>query len=498
MEPGSEAIPCLLDNVPSRLTASGDSAISDLRLPEGRAYPPTVQRPTTANGSRPLKLVYVGDFRDLPNWGCRSTGAALGALLSTEHEIIDRIALETLQDTGAWDRYAKPGIRYGGVVPRGVFNRAWKRRTAHPRAYSFYRKLESALGAKFDFVTTSPEQSVRDFHKARGENNRLQEIYEAIGSSDAIVVNGEGTMIFSNPPRRDVLFTLFLLALAYELGKKVYFLNAMFSECPSTGINEETVATAVRLLETASAVVVRDRQSYDFLTQRSERLPITILPDALFTWRDRVRSVGPLVGGQSGTILPFGFERLLEKVNFDEPYICIAGSSSAHRKGSAAAIDAYATLYEKISEIGLKTYLVATCSGDNYLERVARKTGATVIPWAIPVLSGAGVLANARLFVSGRFHPSIMASLGGTPCIFLGSNSHKTLSLQRVLEYPEERMFSDLPSETECGTIKEMAKKMISDNTAVRARISKTTEKRAQQAATVKHVLDGVVCEPVL
>ena len=292
-----------------------------------------------------MKLVYVGDFRGLPNWGCRSTGAALGALLSEEHEIVDRIALELLQDTGAWDRYATPGIRYGSMVPRRVFNRAWKRRTAHPRAYAFYRKVEAAFGAKFDFIAADPNQSVRDFHKARRENKRLQEIYELIDASDAIVVNGEGTMIFSNPARRDVLFTLFLVALAYERGKKVYFLNAMFSECPSTGLDEKTATTAALLLEKAAAVVVRDRSSYDFLTRRSDKLPITILPDALFTWRDRVRSVAPPPAGRSGTILPFGFESLDEKISFDEPYICISGSSSAYRKGEKAAIEAYANLY---------------------------------------------------------------------------------------------------------------------------------------------------------
>ena len=50
----------------------------------------------------------------------------------------------------------------------------------------------------------------------------------------------------------------------------------------------------------------------------------------------------------------------------------------------------------------------------------------------VPILLGATVLANSKLFVSGRYHPSIMASLGGTPCIFLGSNSHKNTVVSKL------------------------------------------------------------------
>jgi hypothetical protein len=41
-----------------------------------------------------------------------------------------------------------------------------------------------------------------------------------------------------------------------------------------------------------------------------------------------------------------------------------------------------------------------------------------------------------------KYHPSILASLGGTPYIFLGSHAHKMFSLQEVLEYDIPKEFS--------------------------------------------------------
>lgn len=49
-----------------------------------------------------------------------------------------------------------------------------------------------------------------------------------------------------------------------------------------------------------------------------------------------------------------------------------------------------------------------------------------------------------------------MASLGGTPCVFMSSNSHKTKSLQELLEYDFVHEYYVLPSDEE---IDEMAKR---------------------------------------
>ena len=73
-----------------------------------------------------------------------------------------------------------------------------------------------------------------------------------------------------------------------------------------------------------------------------------------------------------------------------------------------------------------------------------------------PIISAGKILANAAAYVSGRYHPAILASLGGTPCVFMSSNSHKTKSLQGLLEYDFVHEYYVLPSDEE---IEEMAKR---------------------------------------
>jgi polysaccharide pyruvyl transferase WcaK-like protein len=79
--------------------------------------------------------------------------------------------------------------------------------------------------------------------------------------------------------------------------------------------------------------------------------------------------------------------------------------------------------------------------GDLFLSEVARRTGTIIIRPPVSLLMACYLVANARAMVSGRFHPSIMASLGGTPCTFLECSAHKTLSLQHQLEYAHPTLF---------------------------------------------------------
>ncbi len=445
-----------------------------------------------------MKIVFVGDFRNLPNWGCRSTGSALADLLSPPHEIIDRIAPEALVNSG-WDKYAGPGIRYGSFFPRDSFNWFWPRRDLLRRPFRLYKELDKWTGARFDFVALSAFDSVKRFHLARLENERLQEIYELIMDCDAVIFNGEGTMIFSNPARRDVLFNNFLMALASECGKKFFFLNAMFTECPYTGLDERTASETVRLLEGSSGVACRERQSYDFVRSRSSNVPLTTISDALFSWKERVINSIPHVTKIADAIQPFGHEWLRGKFDFCSPYVCISGTSSAYRVDHGrAAVRAYSAMVRELSKLGLKMYLVQTCSGDAFLDEVGGMTGISVVPYQAPVLAGAAILANARLLVSGRFHPSIMASLGGAPCVFLGANSHKTFTLQHVLQYGQVHSFADIPADDELKEIYQLAEDFVLQGDELRSKISHTVDMRSRQARKVGEFVGGRMLEPML
>lgn len=178
-----------------------------------------------------MKLVYIGDNRCRSNFGCRGTSIALSQLISREHTIVGTISgAHTLRTRGplffvpglpSWIYYIL--VRIPGWL---IFRNIWCGRF-------------SRYGAT-DFVSDSPEKSISNLKRCLDANPHLNELDLRRYDSEGIIINGEGTMILTTPPRRDALIYLMFIKWAKDLGKKIYFVNAMFSDCPSTGVNDVT------------------------------------------------------------------------------------------------------------------------------------------------------------------------------------------------------------------------------------------------------------------
>jgi len=426
-----------------------------------------------------MKLFYINDLRDLPNWGCRATGVALSQLLEEECEIIDRVGLETAHNSG-WKRWAEPMLRSGGILPEKLSRFAWKIRRTGGKLADFIEKLDRGLGARRDFVTACPSASVANFHCMRKDNKRLEEIYHSMLDCDAVVINGEGTMIFRTPAERDCLFLNFILQLANDEGKPVHFLNAMFSECPFSEKNASLVNTTQKLLAQCKSVGCRDDTSLGFVRKTVSEDKSFLLPDALFTWRSKVQKTCPLIKEMPDLVLAYPRDCDVGTLDLKNGYICVSGSSGAW-KYHLAYIDAYENLCMELQKLGLPVVLVET-DDEIYMHRLAERTGLPLISWQTPILAGAGLVAGASVFVTGRFHPSIMASLGGTPAVYLGSNSHKNLTLQRVLEYPEPREYECCPNRDDIVLIVSKVKELLKKGENERIRIREVVKKRDAQA----------------
>jgi polysaccharide pyruvyl transferase WcaK-like protein len=105
-----------------------------------------------------------------------------------------------------------------------------------------------------------------------------------------------------------------------------------------------------------------------------------------------------------------------------------------------------------------------------------------------PIIAAAKILANAQAYVSGRYHPAIMASLGGTPCVFMGSNSHKTWSLQALLEYDKIMEYDSVPSAEEIKKIVADTIKIIGD-LELRDKIKHRAKSLADEAMQMKNLI---------
>ena len=358
-------------------------------------------------------------------------------------------------------------------------------RNRHKRKIAkWYMAFENLFGAK-DFISEDTGESVENILRYKKRYPALAELFRQADEADIFVINGEGDIVFTTPPRREALFLLSMIELGVRLKKKVFFVNTMISDCPVTGRNIKTLATARRLLSKCQAVAVRDKESLQYVEQEMPEVNSRYIPDSLFSWYPLLNDSASKLPPNGDFLIPAPEEdQYFGKLDFSKPYICIGGGALASNHPEEAE-RSYEQLFEAVQQLGCSVYLTENDMPDSFLHKIATRKGIGIVPVASPILMGGSVLANARLFISGRYHPSILASLGGTPCIFLKSSAHKMSSLRRLLEYDVPEEFSALPTADDVARIFSLAKKYLEQGDALREKIRKVSEKRCEEALQI-------------
>ena len=413
-----------------------------------------------------MRIVYVGDNRNRGNFGCRGTSTALSQLLTINNEIVGRISGKfTNWDTG--EVYFIPGKKQP-FYSKKAMHKYWEyERKLWHYLFRFEGRGGKFLLGKHDFLSLDFDKSIDNLINCLPANPNLQEFDLRQYDFDALVVNGEGSFIFSTPESiwRESIIEAMEMYWALKLGKKVYWLNGMFSDDPNSAHNQKTINSMQEIFERCEAVCVREYQSLNYAHKYFPNTKVTLYPDALFTWYDLINDGHYISNGKYYIPHTDECDEAYYAYDFTKPYACISGSSAIIKACNGdieRAIESYIYLTNLAKKkMQCKIYLVVVDDGDLFLKEVGKRTGTPVISMETPLVAAAKILANARIYISGRYHPAIMASLGGTPCIFKSSNSHKTASLQELLRYSEVDEFNLLPDEMECNRIINMAIKKM-------------------------------------
>ncbi len=434
------------------------------------------------------QVLLVSDNRDNPNWGSRSSTMALldllaGADLAPAERVMDsqvrsRVpvlrwgALDALLRAPAASRLAAMGLRRGG-------------RTSV--------LLNRTLGLR-DASSDDPADTVARWRRAR--RAPLTDLVAKVQRADALVVNGEGSMIFTTPSRVEQRFHLAAMQLARESGIPFAYVNALVADPPGGPRNQQMLDATLDVLGDAALVATRDPESLRFLRSLSTQVRATYVPDAVFSWRGAPALADAAAALASPAPLrPFVAQpELLGRWDFTAPYICVGGSSRAAKDPERAAA-AYRGLLEGVRSLGLSVVVTVTCLGDAFLEGVAHDLGLPVIPAPTNVYAAAAILGRAEITVTGRYHPAILAGLGGAPCVLLGADSHKTRSVQEVLGYPEIRVFSAFPDGSEVEAIVETARGVLERRAtwseAIRTAVACRAEEAAKLGAQLRSAFAG-------
>jgi polysaccharide pyruvyl transferase WcaK-like protein len=342
-------------------------------------------------------------------------------------------------------------------------------------------RLEELFGAR-DFVVEDPSKSIDTLIANKDRYQGLGRIYDEVAACDALVVDGDGDIVLSTPPRRSTLFILAMIELGQRLKKPVCIVNTMISDCQTSGRNASTLQYIKRLFAECRCVILRDPESLAYVQREAPEARSDILPDSLFAWYSRIANLGASLPHDGDCLLPFPEdETSWGRLDFSTPYICIGGGALA-ASDPQRSIHCYSQLVEAVKHLGLAVYLTENDGPDSFLHQVAKNTNVGIIPVNVPILLCGAVLANARLFISGRYHPTIFASLGGTPCIFLASHAHKMGSLTHVLEYKSRKEFSGFPDSNEIERIVSQAKHYIDESDGLRRQIREVATRRCEEA----------------
>lgn len=441
-----------------------------------------------------MKIVYVGDNRHRGNFGCRATSTALSQIISEENEIVGRIYGDyTNSDTG--------DLFFSKWYPKWLYEKVGKIKNKRHLAmirkfvYLFHRlKVRGHYYfSKYDFINYDFEKSINNLIKCLPANPNLKDFDLRQYDFDALVVNGEGSFIFATPPWRECLIETMLMYWAEKLGKKVYYLNGMLSDDPYTEKNLRTIQIVKPIFEKAEVISVREKYSYKYANENFENINLKFFPDALFSWYTYINDEYQVKNGKYIMGLTGAEDDSYTKFDFTKKYICISASSSigSATKDEGDAIKVYSNLVKKVKDKFKEhnIFLVEVCEGDHFLTEVAKITQTPIITMDTPILSAGKILANSDLYISGRYHPAILASLGGAPCVFMSSNSHKTKSVQELLNYKEIIEFNILPDDEEIERILELGSKKLNEGEKLRNEIRQRCKELSEETKKQKDLL---------
>ena len=398
------------------------------------------------------KILLVCDNRDTRNWGSRGTSIALGQILGFRGEITStphELAIKR-HPVGPLRSYISSG-RHGRTISRLIR----KTRTFH----ALYR----LIGGRDDYVMMDPARTLALFQREvkRGDTH-LAALQQQFAHADRVVVNGGATLLFRRPSTRELKFQLFAVELAAFLGKPVTYVNAMAVGSPKAQ-NTPPAAGSPKTQNTPLAEA--DGQLEDYIVQTLRKCEViamcdplsrdimqalglekaTWYPDALFTWRTRYASL------LDSDMLPRTPE-LLEpwpetdqvyhgRSFWSDPYICISSDACPPEANPQSWSGFYEKLITALTEQTGMQVIVVDPEGNEFLRPLCEQLEIPFVASKVNLFAGAGLLAGARAYVGGRYHPAIMASLGGAPCTILDSGEQMAGGLQYVLDYDEPTVY---------------------------------------------------------
>jgi polysaccharide pyruvyl transferase WcaK-like protein len=248
--------------------------------------------------------------------------------------------------------------------------------------------------------------------------------------ADFIIVNGEGNIVNGTDNwGRYRIGARYILTLAYLAKKVANKKVAIINFTCDPGSNQDGQEMTKNILPLLDLVLPREPLSVNTIQSWGINQFNEWTPDILFAY-DRKK------------IKPVQQNKKLQSLGIpSKDFICLGDSSGMRSIASTVKWDieiVYGEIIKRIRNELNKEVVILDGFGGSHgnINNVIRNHHTPYLN--INNCSYGDIidmLSCANLFISGRWHASIMASLSGTPFLLWGSDSHKTKSLYTIFDY---------------------------------------------------------------
>lgn len=418
------------------------------------------------------KVLLVGDLRTaINNYGAFANSDMLVKEFkkkNIELKCIDFRSFWNATPEGGWSQSVEEYLESNR-------KRKYKMRN-FARKLPFAKSLASFIRSKSVKIPHVPYlyKYYDDFSSKVLSGKALQYEKALIEWSDIVVINGEGNIVRGTDKngfyRIGGLYVLYMAYLSKKvLNKETYIINHTID--PG---NRDIIEIINNLYNELDGIYIREKLSIKLLNQWGIE-NVKLVPDSLFLYNE--------ISNKNSEYI-----NKLKKTNM--PVICIGDSSGIQNGYSMVKwnIDEFfITLINKFKDKGYQIVFIDGYGGNNeFINKAVKKTNIIQLS-----MSNCGyeelynILKLSKIYISGRWHTSILSLIAHTPILLWGSDSHKTEALYDLIDY-QYKFFdaSSLPIHVS-DIVDEAIKIINADHT-------KTYEKVNQLQEQVKNITEMI------
>ncbi len=374
-------------------------------------------------------VLLIGDLRTAKNYGAIATSESLINLLKekVDQKHLKLIEYRSFQAETPIDGW--PEVQYASdssakskaknlLNKTGLMNTALKLTGSSKNAGEYHVPVRFSDFDNFSIKVLSGEKL--PFEK------------KMIDWADIVIINSEGNIVNGTDANGVYrLGGLYVLYMAYFskviMKKKCYIINHTVDPA-----NRDIREMIIKIYPLLDGVYVREKLS-DALLKSWGLSNQRYVPDALFS-----HDFNSNININDNTIM----DKWGDKIDFSKPYICLGDSSGIKNKYNKVKWDVVATYNMLIQELkknvcqqiifidgfnGFNTDIQHVINTNSLVQAHLDNCSFEELYF---------ILKRAQLFISGRWHASIISLKAHTPILLFGSDSHKTEALYHEIDWP--------------------------------------------------------------